>query len=625
MSRCARNCADRRSVGSSSAVSQRRLLRRADHIVCRFRRNRPRSRAFGISGPISVIGHFAEPVAAARELEVPGPIWSTPANSRSRIRSARWRPCSMHFNGVLTTSPTATLHLVGRLTHAEIELATRHPAHAHIKLYGPLPYAEAEHFRVPRRVDPVPTGHRRAARKDLRISAVYGADTDGGLAELVESHGPHSALAAGATRGRARRGHARADRSRTATRWIDTRRCCWNRRSSGAADRSEVVPHANLTRPPSSPTLAAHRANSPSPMKQILMTNDRVILARVPRVTVEPGSLLVQTHFSLVSTGTELASLKAVLAQHDSGALGKAAELSSRAAFYLGKAINNPTKAAQRLKQIAASRVRQFTESARRPRRARQGPPRFSISDGAMSVRSQFEAHGARLRFTSNDSDAGYQVMGEAHRLGRTSRHRLKTIRAAGEQTLSNRIERRADRFDQGAISGAPYTLGILNSDQSAWVAQITLEPGPDRGGTAVRHEFRQTRSIWFSPMPAGAAARLISARSSCRLGRDRRRLPASETGQIGWNIGYSAAGEVVAVGAGVTGYQIGDLVACAGAGQANHAEFISVKQNLCVPVPRGYTTPSRVLRRPSDRSRCRGCAAPTRASARSSAWSGSD
>ncbi|MCK1660627.1 bi-domain-containing oxidoreductase [Bradyrhizobium sp. 151] len=49
---------------------------------------------------------------------------------------------------------------------------------------------------------------------------------------------------------------------------------------------------------------------------------------------------------------------------------------------------------------------------------------------------------------------------------------------------------------------------------------------------------------------------------------------------------GYSAAGTVIAVGSDVDGIAVGDRVACAGAGVANHAEVIDVPVNLCVPVP---------------------------------------
>jgi len=47
--------------------------------------------------------------------------------------------------------------------------------------------------------------------------------------------------------------------------------------------------------------------------------------------------------------------------------------------------------------------------------------------------------------------------------------------------------------------------------------------------------------------------------------------------------LGYSCAGEVIEIGEGVTDFEIGDMVACAGAGYANHAEVVSVPTNLCV------------------------------------------
>ncbi len=50
--------------------------------------------------------------------------------------------------------------------------------------------------------------------------------------------------------------------------------------------------------------------------------------------------------------------------------------------------------------------------------------------------------------------------------------------------------------------------------------------------------------------------------------------------------LGYSCAGTVQAVGAGVTDIQPGTRVACAGAGHANHAEAVFVPRNLVVPIP---------------------------------------
>jgi len=51
---------------------------------------------------------------------------------------------------------------------------------------------------------------------------------------------------------------------------------------------------------------------------------------------------------------------------------------------------------------------------------------------------------------------------------------------------------------------------------------------------------------------------------------------------------GYSISGTVIAVGEGVQGYKIGDSVAAAGAGLANHAEYVDVPQNLVMKTPDG-------------------------------------
>ncbi len=53
---------------------------------------------------------------------------------------------------------------------------------------------------------------------------------------------------------------------------------------------------------------------------------------------------------------------------------------------------------------------------------------------------------------------------------------------------------------------------------------------------------------------------------------------------------GYSNAGEIVAVGEGVTRFRAGDRVAAIGGGFALHASEAVVPQNLCVPLPEGVS-----------------------------------
>jgi len=50
--------------------------------------------------------------------------------------------------------------------------------------------------------------------------------------------------------------------------------------------------------------------------------------------------------------------------------------------------------------------------------------------------------------------------------------------------------------------------------------------------------------------------------------------------------LGYSSAGTILKSGPGLTGFRVGDRVACAGGGHAVHAEFAAIPQNLMVHIP---------------------------------------
>jgi predicted dehydrogenase/threonine dehydrogenase-like Zn-dependent dehydrogenase len=55
--------------------------------------------------------------------------------------------------------------------------------------------------------------------------------------------------------------------------------------------------------------------------------------------------------------------------------------------------------------------------------------------------------------------------------------------------------------------------------------------------------------------------------------------------------LGYSCAGVVESVGEGVSHFAPGDRVACAGAGYANHAEFVVIPENLVAKIPETVAT----------------------------------
>lgn len=52
--------------------------------------------------------------------------------------------------------------------------------------------------------------------------------------------------------------------------------------------------------------------------------------------------------------------------------------------------------------------------------------------------------------------------------------------------------------------------------------------------------------------------------------------------------LGYSTAGTVIEVGEGVTGFSVGDRVACGGQDYASHAEIVAVPMNLCAKITEG-------------------------------------
>jgi threonine dehydrogenase-like Zn-dependent dehydrogenase len=58
-------------------------------------------------------------------------------------------------------------------------------------------------------------------------------------------------------------------------------------------------------------------------------------------------------------------------------------------------------------------------------------------------------------------------------------------------------------------------------------------------------------------------------------------------TFESGAPTGYSASGVVIEIGNKIKDIKIGDRVACAGAGYANHAEYIEVPKNLLVKMPK--------------------------------------
>lgn len=296
-------------------------------------------------------------------------------------------------------------------------------------------------------------------------------------------------------------------------------------------------------------------------MRQILLNSQGAIVARMPRPGVAAGEVLVRTRYSLISTGTELASLRPAASTGDA----PGPSLPRVAATYLGKAIRNPRKAAHRLagiahRTLAKARARQ---SAGPAPAALTSQPIWSQGDAIEFI---IRDHGFQLR--TDNSEFGYQAVSSP-------------IPVVAGTTPIIEIE---GHVDSGSVS-----IGMLDGDKTRWLGHRVFEPGPFRD----RLIFNPANATEIVIVVANAgskqqAALTMEAIHVTMAAPEADGLPPSELDDQGWNVGYSLAGEIVELGAGITDLAVGDLVACAGAGKANHADYVSVPRNLVCRVPRG-------------------------------------
>ena len=277
---------------------------------------------------------------------------------------------------------------------------------------------------------------------------------------------------------------------------------------------------------------------------------------------VEPGGVLVRTRYSLISVGTEIATLQPQPVQPQSTA-ARVQEAGVLARSYLGKAIRDPRKAARRVAGIIAGRVRRYLPEREAAAAAMPvGELRWNKAHA-----TSLQAEGNRVRLVTDGSEFLYQALTQAFDIPEKFG---VAVELAGE------------------LRGGAICVGLLNGPNGSWIGNWILEPG--RIDEKLVFDAGDSRSAVMVVANAGAGKPVELDLSVVRVEAcpTEAGKPHSEMDQQGWGVGYSTAGEVVAVGEGVTDIAVGQWVACCGAGKANHAEYISVKRNMVCPVPRG-------------------------------------
>lgn len=302
-------------------------------------------------------------------------------------------------------------------------------------------------------------------------------------------------------------------------------------------------------------------------MRQLLGNSGGVVVARMPRPVAGPGAVLVRVHYSLVSVGTEIAAFRPSSASGQGGtAMTGGATMAAQARRYLGRAIRDPRKAVKRVAQLAGS-----TAQALIAKYSARGHSSLVYGDLGWTAcaAKQFRAGNGGLEITTDESDALYQAISQPI------------------EVLQNCVP--AVRL-RGAVHEGRVDIGLLNDSGDRWLVSRTFGTGPiddELSPTDMRES--KTVAVVVANSGGGTSARLslvhvdVIMNDPTTMGERQ-----SDLADQGWNLGYSLSGEVVAVGTGVGDLVPGDWVACGGAGQANHADYVAVRRNLVCRIPKG-------------------------------------
>lgn len=296
-------------------------------------------------------------------------------------------------------------------------------------------------------------------------------------------------------------------------------------------------------------------------MRQILLNSKGAVIARMPRPAVEPGSVLIRVRYSLISTGTEIAGLRYTSSETGVNGISRA----RIAANYLGKAIRNPAKARSKLLKLSRE---VFEHLKPQPlTKVKQ-----VLSSGGLTwqpiAASAFEVIDGEMHLTTDNSEYDYQVMSQEIFV---------------EPGLLPVIE------IQGEVIEGLVSIGLLDEKRTQWLGSRIYSAGTFQDRLIFSSGESKSITLVIANNGLKRSSKIKVSNVSVLMSQPfENGLPRSELDQQGWNVGYSAAGEVVAIGDGVEGFALGDLVACGGAGKANHADYVSVPQNLVCRVPKG-------------------------------------
>ncbi|QPJ66804.1 MAG: Gfo/Idh/MocA family oxidoreductase [Candidatus Nitrohelix vancouverensis] len=267
----------------------------------------------------------------------------------------------------------------------------------------------------------------------------------------------------------------------------------------------------------------------------------------------------------MVSVGTEIAPLRKDPGDaEESTSIERAKSTLSLGGRYLKKAILDPEKAARRVKAIAQKQFAKLMPQRPAPKKE---DIKASAIEWSRCDAKTFETKNGTLDLLTDASEWAYQASSQAISI---TEGYIPIVQVEG--TVS-----------EGAIS-----IGLLNERKDAWLGNRSYEN--ETFSDQIIFDPKDSKQVTLILSNGGSKKEISVALSKAEIvltPKPQDGLPLSEMEDFGWNVGYSASGEVIALGQGVTDLKIGQRVACGGAGKANHADYVCVPRNLVAPVPR--------------------------------------
>jgi predicted dehydrogenase/threonine dehydrogenase-like Zn-dependent dehydrogenase len=264
--------------------------------------------------------------------------------------------------------------------------------------------------------------------------------------------------------------------------------------------------------------------------------------------------------------GTEIASLRpAQSTSREGSTVEQVKNYAGLAQTYLKLALRNPGKAIRRVTHIARNKVVDLL-----PGKSTLPAPTLNLGQlqWTRCVARSLEVREDLLELVTDDSEAAYQIMSQAIEV---PSGRIPIVRI------------------QGTVHEGAIMVGLLNDTRESWLGSRTYSAGPFEDRLIFDVSSSRQFTLVVTTAGAGKASRItLNTVEVVMAPPTENGLPHSELEDQGWNVGYSAAGEVVEVGEGITDLVPRDLVACGGTGRANHAEYVSVPRNLVCRIPKG-------------------------------------